>query len=152
MKLHVILKKSTSSTSCGINLNSQMTSSQLVHGARAAQSRVRSRSSLLSCNCFSCPSNCDDLSNFYFTPGIHLSAFLFRFVVTADQFVCDSAFVSLLQMEHYEDSIRELNLKMTSLQSERDQKAHEVELGPISNSKTSFSLSGRRLPSFIRTE
>lgn len=33
-----------------------------------------------------------------------------------------------LQLEHYEDSIRELNLKMTSLQGERDQKTHEVGL------------------------
>ena len=30
------------------------------------------------------------------------------------------------QLEHCEDTIRELNLKMTSLQGERDQKTHEV--------------------------
>lgn len=37
---------------------------------------------------------------------------------------------SVPQFEHYEDTIRELNFKMTSLQSDRDQKEHEVSLFP----------------------
>lgn len=35
---------------------------------------------------------------------------------------------SCSQLEHYEDTIRELNLKMTSLQGDRDQKEHEVRI------------------------
>ena len=35
---------------------------------------------------------------------------------------------SVPQFEHYEDTIRELNFKMTSLQGDRDQKEHEVSL------------------------
>lgn len=35
---------------------------------------------------------------------------------------------SCSQLEHYEDTIRELNLKMTSLQGDRDQREHEVRI------------------------
>ena len=42
----------------------------------------------------------------------------------------DNFGTSILQLEHYEDTIRELNLKMTSIQGDRDQKAHEVNLFP----------------------